>query len=41
MKRAAVRLVMKFAGESVSESDVDEMADGVTVSGGTGEGVKG
>jgi len=41
MKQAAVRLVMKFAGESVSESDVDEMADGVTVSGGTGEGVKG
>ncbi len=28
LKRAAVRLVMKFAGESVGEADVDEMADG-------------
>jgi len=30
LKRAAVRLVLKFAGESVSEADVDEMADGKT-----------
>jgi len=30
LKRAAVRLVMKFAGETVSEGDVDEMADGET-----------
>ena len=28
MKRAAVRLVMKFAGEVVSEAELDEMADG-------------